>query len=199
MSELDNLNALEGAIFPGFVGYREVPVRHALFTKHLLRVDLLGVPRDPAFSDLLVGFEVKRHKQDKWSEQALAKTVKQASDYCLATVEPDRDDIEFLRGRRVLAAFIWPAPLNNDAFRRMFQVASYFRVGAARIDYRKRDQRLEMRLGQVIWSTANEWSGVARTTLAGKRQIGSQRFNVLDELQALDRAVAHGRLKPSRP
>ncbi|MGX9981103.1 hypothetical protein [Methylobacterium fujisawaense] len=180
---------------PDFETYEEVDVRHALFRKRRLRVDLLAIPRDPLLSDLALAFETKGERD--WLIPTYAEALKQASDYVLARVEPKLAEHA---GKPVMATFIYPAPRKVmepnprrvEADRKIFflsgmaHMAGYHRVGTARMENLKRGQALVLSVNEEIWNSQRGWRTNARNVLAGKRQVGSQRFPILEEIQTLD-------------
>lgn len=197
MTEIENLERLEGMLGNDFMTWREVPLRHALFRRRSLRVDLLAVPRSQEFSDIAIGFEVKSN--DHSDEGNLGKALKQASDYVLGSIEADRAELNEHAGKRVMAVFLWPSPQWVSGPREqappkecfcmgMMHLASHLRVGVARIDKDYREHPLVIALGQnAVWISSRGWRATARNQLVGKRQIGSQRFPILDELEAMSR------------
>jgi len=106
VSETDNVDALIGLLQSDFTVYREVEVRHALFRRRSLRVDVLAVPVDPALSDIAVAFEVKGYAV--WDSDTLARCLKQAGDYVLSSVEARSKDASTHNGKRVMATFVYP-------------------------------------------------------------------------------------------
>ncbi|RUP13899.1 MAG: hypothetical protein EKK43_14470 [Methylobacterium sp.] len=180
---------------PDFETYEEVDVRHALFRKRRLRVDLLAIPRDPLLSDLALAFETKGERD--WLIPTYAEALKQASDYVLARVEPKLAEHA---GKPVMATFIYPAPRKVmepnprrvEADRKIFflsgmaHMAGYHRVGTAQMENLKRGQALVLSVNEEIWNSQRGWRTNARNVLAGKRQVGSQRFPILEEIQTLD-------------
>lgn len=187
---------LESWLAPAFETWREVRLRHALFRRCKLRIDLLAVPREEPYRRIALGFEVKGHA--KWDEPIWAKALKQASDYVLATVEPDRPDVRPHVGKRVMAVFVWPAPswvvsskstdIQGVFLSGMAQMAGYLRVGRAMVSQSRRPS-LELTFGpNDVWGSVSGWRPHAHNMLVGKRQIGSQRFNILDELEAMEKA-----------
>lgn len=177
---------------PAFELFPETLVRHALFRGRRLRVDLLAIPRDLAFSDIALAFETKGERE--WDIPSWAQALKQASDYVLATVEPD---LPAHVGKRVMATFVFPAPpwasgdKAGDASKASFlsgmaHMSGYHRVGmvSSAIYGRRRLNRLTLGFNEV-WVESRGWRANARDMLSGKRQIGSQRFPILDELARL--------------
>lgn len=193
MSEQENLEILKRHLAKGFDTWCEVPLRHALFRRRTLRVDLIAFPRDPRFSDIALAFEVKGHEQ--WDGPRYAKALKQASDYVLATVDTGIVPPEH-NGKRVMGVFLWPGkpePELDDPypeyergrFYGMAHLAGYFRVGTASYTDRRGTPVFCLRLGEQLWFEDRGWRASARNVLVGKRQIGSQRFPILDELEAM--------------
>lgn len=182
---------------PAFETFEEVPVRHALFRRRRLRADVLAIPRDPAYSDIAVAFETKSARE--WDIPSLSQALKQASDYVLSTVEPDTPAHA---GKRVMATFIFPglefkgegviAALEDPvaAYKAAFyaglvHMASYHRVGQARLGMAYGQRALSLLLPGEVWLSTRGWRANARNLLVGKRQLGSQRFPILEELKGL--------------
>lgn len=187
---------LRAMLEPAFETFEEVEVRHALFRRRRMRVDLLAIPRDPTLSDIALAFETKGDRV--WDIPLWAQALKQASDYVLATVEPKLSNHS---GKRVMATFVYPAPqwvleMNENIHSEtpkssflsgMAHMAGYHRVGMARYcaSY-GRQTALTLSIGpNEVWLSTRGWRAQARHLLAGKRQIGSQRFPILDELANL--------------
>ena len=190
--ELARVRELEAWLLPAFETFREVPLRHALFTHRTLRIDLIGIPKDDRFCDIALGFEVKGH--DEWDIPSLARCLKQASDYVLGIIQPgfaprDHD------GKRVMAVFIYPPPSTcgmregsrggRDFLLGMAHIAGYHRVGTAGVAagyHGYREVPFVSSCGEEHWTSSKGWWQNARNVLVGKRQIGSQRFSILNEL-----------------
>lgn len=170
----------------GFDVYEEVWLRHALFRERRLRCDLLAIPHDPDMADIILAFEVK-YIEDKWDSAFFCKAVNQASDYIYATIEPNLPEHA---GKRVLAAFVFPwAGCRNSGgdnlLRGIARMAGYHRVG---IGVRPGDgwrKNFMLECNADIWCGPNRWFVQARHILAGKRQIGSTKFSILEELEKL--------------
>lgn len=180
-----------------FETFEEVPVRHALFRHRRLRADVLAIPRDERFSDIALAFETKGDPD--WDKPRWARALKQASDYVLATVEPE---VAAHAGKRVMATFVFPAPpwVTGDALdgrgpvdgraaflSGMAQMAAFHRVGMAKFSPELQGRPLILSFGpNEVWLSTTGWRSAARDLLVGRRQIGSQRFAILDELRRLD-------------
>lgn len=48
-----------------------------------------------------------------------------------------------------------------------------------------KERPLVLTVGNEVWVSSRGWRTDARNILAGKRQLGSQRFNILDELKGI--------------
>lgn len=192
-TEEENRNELERWLAPAFHTYREVCLRHALFTRRTLRVDLLAIPKDENFSDITLAFEVKGHEE--WDIPNLAHALKQASDYVLGVVTADPAVPYEHVGKRVMATIVWPMwharGLGENRSHRdgilegMRHMAGYHRVGAAYVTDAYKERPLVLTVGNEVWVSSRGWRSDARNILAGKRQLGSQRFNILDELKGI--------------
>lgn len=191
MTEEINCVHLEKMLERDFEVYREVPVRHVLFKHRRLRVDIIAVPRCDEMKDIVIGFEVKSGRE--WDAPFLAKTIKQASDYVLSTIEGEGPS-RALAGRHLMAVFIWPAPTpdrsanDGQAFHEgiaygLMHLGSYFRVGTARMQLMKGGYKLALSIANEVWVQDRGWCAQARHILIGKRQIGSQRYSIVDELK----------------
>jgi len=165
----------------------EVPLRHALFQKHVIRCDVLAIPLDARFSGLTLAFEVKepQHPEDTsfWK-----RAIRQASDYVYATVEPQRG-FEHLSGRRVSSSFVYPYMLpdgmNHRSIANYFDLATYLRVGRAFHESGRRE-RLALYLGNRVWRSDQRFASKAEGELLGKRQIGSRQVDLLCELDGIN-------------
>lgn len=185
---------LAGLLAPDFEVFEEVWVRHALFRHRVLRADIIAIPKDGRFSHCAIGFEVKGY--DEWDIPSLAKSLKQASDYVLATVEPNQA-AEVHCGKRVMATFIYPAPEAESIFQMtdpkqafwagMIQSAGAHRVGAANVANTYKEKPLVLAVSRSeIWLSSRGWRADALNLLSGKRQIGSQKFDILTELAKME-------------
>lgn len=178
---------LSRALSGDFEIYREVTARHCLLPINL-RIDLLAIPRDETFSAVALGLEVKGHPD--WLAPELAKCLKQASDYVLSVVCASPDLPSHHVGKRVMAVFIYPPPPRHhyestatDSFLAgMAQMAAYHRVGTASVDHKG---RTVLACPEPVWVQNKGWRATAIHILAGKRQVGSQRFNILDLLSKI--------------
>lgn len=174
-----------------FEVFEEATVSHALFRHRVIRPDMLAIPVDERMSDIALAFEVKGDTD--WDVPRLSAALKQASDYVLATVVPG-GPWDAHAGKRVMATFLYPAPSKmfspdlaaDEAYRRgMVHMAGYFRVGAAFASDRYGGRPLALECPGEVWVKGRGWRADARNILVGKRQIGSQRFSVLDELKRI--------------
>jgi hypothetical protein len=176
---------------PHFEIFEEVWVRHPLFRRRRLRVDILAIPREVRYSSIAIGFEVKGYPD--WDIPSLGTALKQASDYVLATIEPEAAIPDRLHGKRIMAAFVYPGiadllgvdlrgPPKLAYLAGMIQSASAHRVGTA-VDVK--DLTLQVGTSE-IWVGSKGWRSDANNLLSGQRQIGSQRFSILDELSAFE-------------
>lgn len=196
-SEEDVRRRLRVWLDPAFETHEEVVVRHALFRRRRLRVDVLAIPRDPAMSDIAIAFETKSDRV--WDTALWGQVLKQASDYVLSTVEPE---LRGHAGKRVMATFVYPCPHwrgrgeseeggtclegKEKLLAGMGHFAGYHRVGMASAEQSSNHGRyLTLRLGVDVWNSWRGWHGHARNVLVGKRQLGSQSFPILDELKTL--------------
>lgn len=183
---------LERLLARCFWTYREVNLRHALFRRRTLRADLIAIPKDQNMEDIAIAFECKRDQD--WSDGPLGPALKQAADYVLATIE-DPIVMPRFKGVPVMGSFLYEAPACNCnegpsvkaiACSGMMHMAGLLRVGGARPG---RKGRLTLSFGAtVVWDERGWWAN-ARNVLVGKRQIGSQRFPILDELRAQAQAL----------
>lgn len=187
-----NCRELEKWLAPGFETWREVTLRHVLFRRRRLRIDVLAVPREEPYRQIALGFEVKGEKA--WDTPTMAKFLKQATDYVLGTVEPGVAPPEH-NGKHVMAVFTYPEiPFKYEGHSGagwcdgevygMRHLASYLRVGSI-ITVKGRRPYRALYLGEELWSPNRGWRGNARNVLIGKRQIGSQKFPILEELEAM--------------
>jgi hypothetical protein len=185
-----------------FVCFEEVYVRSALFPRHRLRIDVLAIPLDPKFFDLPIAFEVKNVKSNREFHYAeWSPAIKQAADYVYAAIEPGGRTQGFV-GRRIVASFVFPAPpfelghgteLDCDTLHKIlttgaFHAASYFRVGAARLETGKNSkQMVSLSFGPSrVCIEGKGWEGTAGNHLCNKRKLGSQQINVLAELDGTE-------------
>jgi len=196
--ERSNVVALRMILAAGFDTFLEVPVRHALFTRRTLRIDLLAIPKHAPMNDIALGFEIKGCEE--WDIPSMARCLKQAGDYVLATVEPAAALHEHV-GKRIMAVFIYPGPEVASNVRPsddpqvaflggMIHMAGHHRVGSVRVATQYREQPNALFCPNQVWSQSRGWRSDARNILVGRRQIGSQRFPILDELTAVDQPTA---------
>jgi hypothetical protein len=196
---------LKEALSDQFEVFPEVSVRHATFSHVNIRPDFVAVPKDNQFSDLALAFEVK--SMSKPTTPAVAKALKQASDYVLARINHDPKRADGLNNhaeKPVVACFLFPAPEwrtegalhgvhDPDELRRigdqiflsgMAHLAGYLRVGLAFVSEAHRKRSLVLTFGpNEIWVSSRGWRSKARDRLVGKRQIGSTRKNLADLLE----------------
>lgn len=201
-----NREGLKTALSEHFSVYEEVNVRHAFFNIDM-RIDLIAVPAPGAPFLLPIGFETKGHEQ--WDIPLLAKCLKQASDYVLSTISPQPSLPQSLFGKRVMAVFIYPSPIfrpnagpevgspsdlsgnsvsaKDSFFRGMIHMAGYSRVGSCFYDPQYKGSPLVLRCPNEVWIGSKGWRSDALNILSGKRQIGSQKVDILDQLARLHR------------
>lgn len=194
-TELQIRNRLRGLICDDFDVFEEVNLSHSLFRHRLLRADLVAIPRDPKMSDIAIAFETK--KDQDWDIPSWGAALKQASDYVLATIHKDRPQIAPHAGKRVMAVFMFPCASRQNwgacddvreaALSGMSHLAASFRVGVARSVNYGRVERIALMVPNEVWVAGRGWRSDARNILVGKRQIGSQRFPILEELDRIAR------------
>lgn len=154
-----------------------------------LRCDVLGVPRDPSYSDLNLAFECKRPDRE-WHYALWSAAMKQASDY----VDAEITDPRFEKGKKVSGTFIFPAPLEapsgpcpneaspfvregfEEAVAAMFHLASKYRVGRAGRQKPGNDESFHLNIGpNFIWRKRFGFARGANDLLRNKRPVGSRR------------------------
>lgn len=193
-TEQENKMLLASLIKSDFELFSEVWVRHPLFRNRRMRVDIVAVPRDEAMADIAFAFELK--KDVDALDVSWAKHLKQGADYVLSTIEPDatRPILTKHFGKRVMATFMFPGGPSNtwhyssdpkDAWLAgMSHMASTFRVGTVQYSGYNGNP-IALYCPNEVWVSGRGWRHDARNILVGKRQIGSQRFSILDELAGI--------------
>lgn len=169
-----------------FICYEEVQLRPALFPKHVIRCDVLAIPLNPVFASMTFAFEAKKPvKPDDTS--FWKRAIRQAADYVYATVDY-KLGLEEIKGRRIGSSFIYPYILptgkNEPLIGGYFELASYFRVGRVSRDSKN---RLSMWVGNEVWRSDVGFTKPARGVLAGKRQLGSRKVDILSEFDGMGR------------
>ena len=196
--------ALEG----DFLCYEEVRLKHPLFPTHIVRADVVAIPLDEDFHDITLAFEVKAPTQE-WNFADWCECIQQASDYVLGRVTANGPTA--LASRRVNAAFLYPAPpyvrackgqvLNREIEHSLMltgamHLSSHRRVGSCSVKQYQDRTKAELSIGPgEIWNSDRGWFSQARGVLAGKRRVGSQKINVLAELDG----CGNGLVPPPAP
>jgi hypothetical protein len=200
--EIEKRKELIGYISNSFYCYEEVTLLHSVFTKRKVRCDVLAIPKDSRYAGLTFAFEVKLDVVDRPDED-WRKAIHQAMDYIYAVV----DDGKFsgLNGRRVTSAFIFPGNLQHvlphqDTAMAVERgiiwggllVAAHFRVGQATVEsFANRSTRFALKFGtNPAWRSDKGFTDQADGLLIGKRQIGSRKVDVWQDLAGMN-ATSH--------
>ena len=180
---------------PAFLCFEEVDVEHPLFEGLMLRADVIAIPVEEELWGHALAFEVKTYGQDadyaKWSG-----AVKQASDYVLGSLRSKNQVVE---GRRVSAAFVYPAPKYQPYVPRenppadisqqvmiagVFHCAIHWRVGRA---FHSERDGFSLSFGpNELWTTRRGFSGQAKALLKNKRRVGSRSVDICARLDGFD-------------
>ncbi|MCW2273198.1 hypothetical protein GJ654_03695 [Rhodoblastus acidophilus] len=194
---------LIAALSIGFDCWEHVPVRHVVFTDHVLVADVVAIPHDQDFSGLTFAFEVKNPTVKKVREPPYwTRAIHQAADYVYATPEAG-SGIEQLAGRRISCAFIFPTNVlanpdirtcgydevsDYNRIQGAFEVAVHSKVGKARWEKAGRVEkgRLDLWLGNDVWRSDVGFRTHAPGILRGKRALGSRQVDILGELDGID-------------
>lgn len=173
-----------------FVCLEEVWLSHATFPALKVRADVVAIPLDGSFRNVPLAFEVKEPVAGRQSKEWIA-ALRQASDYVYARIvkKPNRipDDIA---GRRIAAAFIYPAPHihdfgldgGTDPMLGAMTMALHFRVGQARPSRGKPERFALAFANNEIWQYDKGFTIIASQYLDGRRRFGSGSINAFDEL-----------------
>lgn len=184
-------------LYAHFDCYEEVPLRPGLLDRQLIVADVVALPKDDAFSGVLLAFEVKEPRSP-WNYARWCRAIRQAADYVFAEADPNTSPAS-IRGRRVVASFLYPAPPFDPTGQRgqssfvkageemmvsgALHLGLHFRVGRA--------SRTASRFGpvftlnfspNVVWQSDRGFVPQARGLLLGSRALGSGRINALAEL-----------------
>lgn len=175
--------------------YEEVRLRHALFGRRVLRADVIAVPVEGEFSGVPIAFEVKQpayNQQFKFWIYAL----RQAADYVYGRIEPQLRTADSLPiGRRVAAAFIFPAPHisdfgldgGTDPLLGAATLALHYRVGQVRPSRRNEKIFSLAFANNEIWQADRGFNRTAVQFLDGRFPLGAGAVNAIDELDLPDR------------
>lgn len=186
---------LIGSLEGSFLCFEEVEIEHPLFSGVLLRADVVAVPLEDHLWGHALAFEVKAYPETapyaKWSA-----ATKQASDYVFGHIKDERQN---LTGRRVSAAFVYPAPgyqpfvprqsappdiSNQVMIAGIFHCALHWRVGRAHHSAR---EGLSLDFGpNELWTSRRGFSGQAEALLKNKRRVGSRSVDVCGLLDGYD-------------
>jgi hypothetical protein len=197
---------LMAALATGFLCWEHVPVRHAIFNKHVLVADVVAVPLDPDYAGLTLAFEVKSPLTRTSPKRHLdvpywTRAIHQASDYVYATIEAS-SGVEHLYSRRISSAFIFPTTClrrdymaldrcNLDYLLRIegaFEASCHAKVGKASWHGGSKDTKgnLNLSLGNNVWRSDLGFREHAMGILRGKRPLGSQSIDIVRELPGTD-------------
>jgi len=189
-----------------FVCFEEVKLRHALMTKHCIRADVIAIPTDQKFWGFAIAFEVKEPTSKYRNAADWIQTLRQASDYVYASIEPEKrdDNLASYVGRRVAAAFVFPAPKYalvgtehekpGDArfLAGAMQLGLHFRVGGADWESTGIGPRFRLMMGpNEVWRSDCGFCHTGPGLLSGKRTLGSRKVDVMAELDGIGHKVPY--------
>jgi hypothetical protein len=172
--------------------FEEVTIEHFAFRRHRVRADVVAFPRDSRFSQYALAFECKIPTEN-WQDKHWAYAVRQASDYNFGRVVKDKR-FQHLEGRRIAGSFLFPSPAmsmvngdaNDAATFGIMLLALHFRVGRAFWEPRNKGKRFVVAFGSnEIWRSDTGYTFVADGLIKGKRTIGSQKIDVIQELDGI--------------
>ena len=180
------------ALDPDFVCFEEVRLQHLTFPRLTVRADIVAIPIAPQFQGYALAFEVK-DPSEQWQYKNWSKTIRQASDYVYGKILPDPRLNEHV-GRRISCSFVYPSPEyirtmpteEDSIIVGIFHLAIHFRVGRAFIDTSRREKRFCLTMGpNDVWRSDVGYTGQAEGLIKGKRTVGSQRVDILRELDGI--------------
>jgi hypothetical protein len=183
------------SLHDSFLCFEEVEIEHPMFSNLKLRADVVAVPIDERFWGHALAFEVKCF--DETADYAdWSGAVKQASDYVLGRIRSDNHN---LLGRRVSAAFVYPAPRDQPYVPKsnwppdismqvmtagVFHCAIHWRVGRA---HRSERDGLVLSFGpNELWTRRWGFSGQSQALLTNRRRIGSRGVDICAMLDGFD-------------
>lgn len=196
--EKEQRAALIAALGNEFDCFEEVALQHALFGRRTVRADIVAVPRDERLASYAFAFEVKQ-PNTTWDYSAWAHAIRQATDYIYAPILPLGPAAKFA-GRRISAAFMFPAPGIDPEGRRpdkgpyvrpdtsvmvtgLFHLALHLRVGRAHWEQDRHGSRFCLSFGpNPVWCSGKGFRDQGLNLVAGKRTLGSQRIDIRKEL-----------------
>lgn len=193
-----------------FICFEEVKLRHALMSKHCVRADVVAIPIEETFWGFAIAFEVKEPSYKRRNAAQWIQSLRQASDYVYASIEPEKrnDNLAGHIGRRIAGAFVFPAPafggreivtpeteLAQDE--RVFmagamQLGLHFRIGGAGWEQTGIGPRFRLMFGlNEVWRSDCGFCHSGPGLLSGKRTLGSQKVDVMTELDGIGRKVRY--------
>jgi hypothetical protein len=197
--EREQRRALIDALGEEFDCFEEVPLRHAIFSKRMVRADLVAVPRDTRLASYAFAFEVKQPDQT-WDYSRWSQALRQASDYIYGAITP-QGSAAIYAGRRISAAFMYPSPPLDPEGRLpdkglyvrpdtsvmvtgLFHMALHLRVGRAHWETDSKGKRVfALNFGpNPVWCSKKGFRDQGLHLVAGKRTLGSQRIDIRKEL-----------------
>ncbi|WP_127558005.1 hypothetical protein [Nioella ostreopsis] len=189
---------LMNALADDFWCFEEVNLRHATFNRHLVRADVVAVPKDTRLERFAIAFEVKEPDKS-WHYAKWAQAARQAYDYVFARIE-DSSSASVFAGRRISGAFLYPAPIyypegkgrspnqycrddNEELTTGILHLGLHLRVGWAAWDFKPREPRFELRFGpNPVWRQRIGFQKQGINLLSGSRPLGSRRIDFASEL-----------------
>jgi hypothetical protein len=180
------------ALSSEFDCFEEVNIEHFAFSRHRVRADVVAFPRDVRFAEYALAFECKIPKES-WQDKHWAYAARQASDYNFGRIVRDRRFQQF-ENRRIAASFLFPSPrmsmvtgdANDASTFGIMLLALHFRVGRAFWEQRKNGKRFVVAFGpNEIWRSDTGYAHVADGLIKGKRTLGSQKIDVIQELDGI--------------
>lgn len=190
--EKERRNELIRALSADFVCFEEVRLQHFTFPRISVRADIVAVPLTPEYRGYAFAFEVKQ-PSERWQYKDWSKTIRQASDYVYGKILPD-PRLSGHVGRRIACSFVYPAPEyirskpteEDSIIVGIFHLAIHFRVGRAFTDNSRRTTRFCLTMGpNEVWRSDVGYTGQAPGLIKGLRTVGSQRVDVLRELDGM--------------
>ncbi|WP_288586507.1 hypothetical protein [uncultured Methylobacterium sp.] len=176
---------------PTFVCREEVRLKHALFKDVTIRADVVAISTAEPFDGIPIAFEVKEPAAD-WQVKKWIYCLRQASDYVYARIDRQTlGDIGWCQGRRIAAAFVYPARVIDhfglddgpDPMLGAVTLAMHFRVGQARPSRGKPSCFSLAFANNEIWNSDTGFKMTADQFLDGRYRVGSRQINVFSELE----------------
>lgn len=200
--ERDRRRELIDALSSHFDCFEEVKLRHATFSRHFVKADVVAVPFDERLSRFAIAFEVKEPDQT-WHYAKWSQAARQAYDYVFASIEENSTASKYA-GRRISGAFLFPSPPyspegkgkdnslllrpeNEELFAGIMHLGLHLRVGYAHWNEKLTKPRFTLRFGpNPVWDQLVGFKDQGINLLSGTRPLGSRRIDFAAELDGFN-------------